>query len=296
MTRLGDLLIEAGVVKEEDFLRAMEISAYKSKLIGDILIETSLITRSRLQAALELQRLIRMGLVVRNQAIATLRAVDEESNVAAALEKNSVDDARKRLLASEAFIALVTHLTGLDFEELVSRVHVKCKSGNSNKGALPDEAPESSHLFAAHEVLSGSAGSAVIIADPLDSDCAGFDSGVLAAEFSSSEDLTDYQNGSDSSPGDQNEDLIGAGDDALDPDSPQRKRLRQVAEQLYLDVLNGACEVEQAMIILNLCLKDDCSVAEAVARMGWTVGVRPFKEVEMNFSDADLIDWLTQED
>jgi hypothetical protein len=49
------------------------------------------------------------------------------------------------------------------------------------------------------------------------------------------------------------------------------------------------------MIILNICLKDDCAVAEAVAKMGWTVGARPFKESEINYSDSDLIDWLTQE-
>jgi hypothetical protein len=75
-----------------------------------------------------------------------------------------------------------------------------------------------------------------------------------------------------------------------------RERIKKVTDHLHFDVLNGTLDVEQAMIVLNICLKDDCSVADAIAKMGWTVGVRPFREHEISYSDSDLIDWLTQED
>jgi hypothetical protein len=232
LLRLGDLLIESGIVKEEDFSEAMEVSAYKSKLIGEILIECRLLSRARLQTALELQRMISMGLVDRTQAIAALRVVDDDTPVASVLEKNIAEDAKKRLLASEALTSLASHLTGLKFDELVSRVNAKdrgknpAQSQDAKKGAFK---------------------------------------------------------------------LKKAGTKLGEKEDPAKKRLRGVAEHLYLDVLNGALDVEQAMIILNVCLKDDCSVSEAVAKMGWTVGARPFRESEINYSDSDLIDWLTQE-
>ena len=228
--RLGDLLVEAGLVKEEDFCEAMEISAYKSKLIGEILVESRLLTKHRLGAALELQRLISMGLVQRNQAIAALRGVDDNTNVASVLEKNIIEDGKKRLLASEALTTLAAQLTGLQLDDLKLEGREKAKAaGKGRKGRAAGDA---------------------------------------AAEAESDADAA-Y--------------------------GKEERRLRKVAEHLYLDVLNGTLDVEQAMIVLNVCLKDECTVAEAVAKMGWTVGARPFKESEINYSESDLIDWLTQE-
>jgi hypothetical protein len=229
--RLGDLLVEAGLVKEEDFCEAMEISAYKSKLIGEILVESRLLSKHRLGAALELQRLISMGLVQRNQAIAALRSVDDNTNVASVLEKNIVEDGKKRLLASEALTTLAAQLTGLQLDDLKLQGREKAKAAEMNR--------------------KGRAGS--------ESDGDGSDADADAAY------------------------------------GKEERRLRKVAEHLYLDVLNGTLDVEQAMIVLNVCLKDECTVAEAVGKMGWTVGARPFKESEITYSESDLIDWLTQE-
>ena len=265
MLRLGDLLIEAGIVKEEEFSEAMEVSAYKSRLIGEILIECRMLSRARLQAALELQRLISMGLIGRTQAIAALRSVDDDNSVANVLEKNIVEDAKKRLLASEALTSLASHLTGLKFEELVARVdakdHAKRHAKETSNEPSAEGSTAGSPAGSKEGSKEGSKGGAK-------------DWKTVAAEGSQAKKASGKKG---------------------EKEDPAKKRLRLVAEHLYLDVLNGALDVEQAMIILNVCLKDDCSVLEAIANMGWTVGARPFRESEINYSDSDLIDWLTQE-
>ncbi|HEY9758694.1 MAG TPA: hypothetical protein V6C97_26240 [Oculatellaceae cyanobacterium] len=249
--RLGDLLVEAGLVKEEDFCEAMEISAYKSKLIGEILVESRLLSKPRLQAALELQRLLSMGLVQRNQAIAALSSVDDNTSVAEVLEKNIVEDSKKRLLASEALTTLAAQLTGLKLDDLKLEGRERARTqGTGTVGKF------------------------------------GKGTGSESADGNFSGDGDSRSKSGADSGGDS--DVDGA-------IRKEEQRLRTVAEHLYLDVLNGALDVEQAMIVLNICLKDDCTVPQAVAKMGWTVGARPFKESEINYSESDLIDWLTQE-
>jgi hypothetical protein len=359
MTRLGDLLVEAGLVKEDEFSQAMDVSAYKSQLIGEILIECKLLSRARLQAALELQRLVGMGLVGRAQAIATLKAVTDDTDVSKILEKNIAEETKKRLLASEALTALASQLTGMQLENprmasakeepTSAKASVTGGPGVSESkaaggikeapGAVPAQAnPEVSKVDgkeARNETATDTSKDVALVgteppAKPRARDNRkggknnrketnrsnkddeatkavvdvppAVDVSIEAAPEKSDGQTTgtapaDAAISKDTGTGND----AGAVKPAPIPGARQqhgfdRERIRKVTEHLHFDVLNGTLDVEQAMIVLNICLKDNCSVAEAIAKMGWTVGVRPFREHEINYSDSDLIDWLTQED
>jgi hypothetical protein len=360
MTRLGDLLVEAGLVKEDEFSQAMDVSAYKSQLIGEILIECKLLSRARLQAALELQRLVGMGLVGRAQAIATLKAVTDDTDVSKILEKNIAEESKKRLLASEALTALASQLTGMQLENprTAAAENAKVAATEAAKHAATEapkhaatetakrEATESAKNSAAEtakhagtdlnkEVASSGSETA---AKPRardnrkggknkkESSSSGDDDNAFAADAvvnaagnAAVNAVTDAAAKKSEDQGSSRTDSAAVKDAATVKDTAavkdtasgikqigapaarqqhgfDRERIKKVTEHLHFDVLNGTLDVEQAMIVLNICLKDNCSVADAIAKMGWTVGVRPFREHGISYSDSDLIDWLTQED
>jgi hypothetical protein len=393
MTRLGDLLVEAGLVKEDEFSHAMDVSAYKSQLIGEILIECKLLSRARLQAALELQRLVGLGLVGRAQAIATLKAVTDDTDVSKVLEKNIAEETKKRLLASEALTALASQLTGMQLENPRTSARKEVSALNQNVAASSHAELESKSLgvdadkdagkvegkeegkvegkeegkeesreavkgavdevtedgtnettrnqdkeTASDAALTGTNVSAKLggrdrrkknknkkdsskstkegkanLAPDADShgdSSAGMNNSVDSGSegttdgiaIHSTDKTTDYR-AVDVSGVEGSEPSGGVAKAAVPSNTfsgkqsgPDRERIKRITEHLHYDVLNGTLDVEQAMIVLNICLKDNCSVSQAIAKMGWTVGVRPFRESEINYSDSDLIDWLTQED
>jgi hypothetical protein len=367
MTRLGDLLVEAGLVKEDEFSQAMDVSAYKSQLIGEILIECKLLSRARLQAALELQRLVGMGLVGRAQAIATLKAVTDDTDVSKILEKNIAEESKKRLLASEALTALASQLTGMQLEnprtaaaenakdaatEAAKRAateaakHAATEAGKhaatetakreateSAKNSAAETAKHAGTDFNKEVASSGSETAAKPRArdnrkggkNKKESSSSGDDKAfaadavVNAAINAAVNAVTDAAAKKSEDQGSSRTDSAAVKDAATVKDTAavkdtasgikqigapaarqqhgfDRERIKKVTEHLHFDVLNGTLDVEQAMIVLNICLKDNCSVADAIAKMGWTVGVRPFREHGISYSDSDLIDWLTQED
>jgi hypothetical protein len=395
MTRLGDLLVEAGLVKEDEFSHAMDVSAYKSQLIGEILIECKLLSRARLQAALELQRLVGLGLVGRAQAIATLKAVTDDTDVSKVLEKNIAEETKKRLLASEALTALASQLTGMQLEnprtsaskeaaalnqnvaasshaelesksfsvdadkeagkveskvegQEASKVEGREDGKEAGKGAV-DEAIEDGTRETIRNQDKEAASDAALTGTNVSARSGGRDrrkknkkdsskstkedkanlapdavshgessAGTNNSVSSRSEGTTDgiaihstdktADKGTDQrlvnvsgvegieSSGDVGKAAVPSNTSSGKQSGPERERIKRITEHLHFDVLNGTLDVEQAMIVLNICLKDSCSVAQAIAKMGWTVGVRPFRESEINYSDSDLIDWLTQED
>lgn len=337
VTRLGDLLVEAGLVKEDEFSQAMDVSAYKSQLIGEILIECKLLSRARLQAALELQRLVGLGLVGRAQAIATLKAVTDDTNVSQVLEKNIAEEAKKRLLASEALTALASQLTGLQLENprtgVTKNASVALTNSSPDVAEQHSEAQPEEPASAELPLQAGAPGKATGDGkkgsknnrrkkDPKESKESKESKGSGVKEAQNTKDANGAKESRDSNeakdpqgaqeikdaqgvPDGQNINEserkdIGESATVSPPDSsakdPVRERIRLITEHLHFDVLNGTLDVEQAMIALNVCLKENCSVPQAIAKMGWTVGVRPFRESEINYSDSDLIDWLTQED
>jgi hypothetical protein len=375
MTRLGDLLVEAGLVKEDEFSQAMDVSAYKSQLIGEILIECKLLSRARLQAALELQRLVGMGLVGRAQAIATLKAVTDDTDVSKILEKNIAEESKKRLLASEALTALASQLTGMQLENprTAAAENAKVAATEAARHAATEaarhaateaakhaatEAPkhaatETAKREATESAKNSAAETAKHAGTDLSKEVASSGSETAAKprardnrkggknkkESSSGDDdnafaadavvnaagnaavnaVTDAAAKKSEDQGSSRTDSAAVKDAATVKDTAavkdtasgikqigapaarqqhgfDRERIKKVTEHLHFDVLNGTLDVEQAMIVLNICLKDNCSVADAIAKMGWTVGVRPFREHGISYSDSDLIDWLTQED
>ncbi len=226
-TRLGDLLIEAGWLREEEFSIAMEFSASKARFIGEILLECGFLTKEKLDAALDIQRLLSMNLIEKPQAISSLRSMEGSTTVWEALDKNISQQAKQRLMGSEAIAALSQHMTGLDLED------------NSQIDDQTEEQEETSKKV------------------------------VNARSLKNSK--------------------------AKMPPHIDKKKLREVVEQLYLDVLNGVLDVEQAMIVLNICLTEGCTVSDAIAKLGWTVAARPFRSHDIKLSDDDLIEWLTSE-
>ena len=180
-TRLGDLLIDSGLLKEDEVRFALDVSERKSKLIGEVFVELGILSKAQVTAVLDVQRLLRCGLIVRRQAISTLQSMDKPTNLIKALEKTLAEEIDKRNGDGEALNALTAHMD---------------------------------------------------------------------------------------------------------------KRIRGIVHRLYDDVLNGSLNFEQAMLILNLCIKDDCTVPEAVAMTSWTINVHP-GIASKTTGESELTGWLT---
>ena len=73
--RLGELLTDAGLIDQANFLNAVELGLLQDKLIGQVLRQLNLLTEGDLMAALELQKLVSVGSIGRAEAIEMLKAV-----------------------------------------------------------------------------------------------------------------------------------------------------------------------------------------------------------------------------
>jgi hypothetical protein len=61
-TRIGNLLLLAGVISDEELTTAIEMSSANQKLLGELLVEFGWITENTLAASVELQGALRQGL------------------------------------------------------------------------------------------------------------------------------------------------------------------------------------------------------------------------------------------
>lgn len=78
--RLGEFFVLAELVSELDLLSAVETGLAEAKPIGQILVESGLVGENVVEAALDLQDLIRANKICPNKAVDLLRRCDETGN------------------------------------------------------------------------------------------------------------------------------------------------------------------------------------------------------------------------
>ncbi len=201
---LGDLLIESEVLSEGAFLNALQQSVLQRRLIGEWLIERSLVETTILRAALDLQRLVAVAVISRRQAIAALSVMREDSlELRSALAQELPVNTASRLLSKEAVAILTSHLTGLAVADIFLEL---AEAGN---------------------VLS-----------------MGTHSHHSAGVF-------------------------------FDVNCPTG--VRAIAKELCSYVFNGSLKVDQAIVVLNVCMNDECTIPNALKKLNWIVNVPPYK-------------------
>ena len=113
--RLGEFFVLAELVSELDLLSAVETGLAEAKPIGQILVESGLVGENVVEAALDLQDLIRANKISPNKAVDVLKRCDETGNSVAEELENFVAEvpAENDLPREDARLLELVH--GLSF-------------------------------------------------------------------------------------------------------------------------------------------------------------------------------------
>lgn len=76
--KLGEMLTAGKFINERQNLAAVERALLEKRLLGDVLIESGLVSRELLQAALTVQNLAARGVITHEEAVKALRKVTDE--------------------------------------------------------------------------------------------------------------------------------------------------------------------------------------------------------------------------
>ena len=77
--RLGDLLVLAGIIDEPNLMGAVEVGLLNEQPIGQVLVQSSLITEELLTAALDLQAMVAAGAIKKDEAAKFLGTVKNKN-------------------------------------------------------------------------------------------------------------------------------------------------------------------------------------------------------------------------
>ena len=223
---LGDLLVESGAISEIEFLVALEESVLQNQKVGQWLIEKELVIGPLMKAALDLQKMVRISVITRVQAIAALSAMLETPvGLRSAISKQSANGEEARNVSKGAMASMSSHLTGTSLNDLLK------KMAESNERIKESGA---------------------------------------------------FQNGPAAG-------LLARSGDGF-------KGVDDVAEQLCEYVYCGALRVDQAIVLLQLCAKEECSVPEALTKLNWVVDLPICSTGENGTDNADSSPFTGQPD
>jgi hypothetical protein len=221
---LGDLLVESGAISELEFLVALEESVQQNQRVGQWLIEKELVIGPIMKAALDLQRLVRISVVSRNQAISALHAMLETPiGLRKAIHHEMPMNSVGRTINKDAMAFMSSHLTGMSLPDLMRKMS---ESAERIKDAGLSQAGPAAGLLA----HSGDAFSTV----------------------------------------------------------------DEIAEQLCDYVYCGGLRVDQALVLLQICAKDQCSVPEALSKLSWIVNVPLYSTNEKTNGDEKSSPFIVQ--
>lgn len=126
--RLGEFFVLAELVSELDLLSAVETGLAEAKPIGQILVESGLVGENVVEAALDLQDLIRANKISPNKAVDVLKRCDETGNSVAEELENFVAEvpAENDLPREDARLLELVHglsfLSDSDLRKIVSEL------------------------------------------------------------------------------------------------------------------------------------------------------------------------------
>jgi hypothetical protein len=123
--RLGELLIESGLVDQANLMNAVELGLLQDKLLGQVLRQLNLLNEQDLAASLELQKMVSGGAIRRADAVELLKQChNENANIQDVLkrkqplERPAPPDARDDLFLDQ-FLKIAGIITQADIDRAV---------------------------------------------------------------------------------------------------------------------------------------------------------------------------------
>lgn len=126
-TKLGELLVSAGIIEEEKLIQASEISASLNMLLGEFLIQKAVLERDVLTLALKLQSLIWQGKINLAQAAGILKdATNYLSSDDFKVDSNgSVSEMDERTISLFNFFRLSGYLSAPMLHDAVEKLKTR---------------------------------------------------------------------------------------------------------------------------------------------------------------------------
>lgn len=120
--RIGELLVESGIISTSDLLTALEMSVQGDQRVGETLLDLEWITEDKLNAGLELQKLVACKVLSKEAAIRALNHMHKtnESLEKCVARETSPETKYQRDISQDEFLRLAGALTGVPVSQLVS--------------------------------------------------------------------------------------------------------------------------------------------------------------------------------
>lgn len=120
--RIGELLVESGIISTSDLLTALEMSVQGDQRVGETLVDLEWISEDRLNAGLELQKLVSCKILSKEAAIRALSHMHKtnESLDKCVARETSSETKHQRDISQDEFLRLAGALTGVPVSQLVS--------------------------------------------------------------------------------------------------------------------------------------------------------------------------------
>ncbi|MFN8549892.1 MAG: hypothetical protein U0103_00290 [Candidatus Obscuribacterales bacterium] len=120
--RIGELLVESGIISTSDLLTALEMSVQGDQRVGETLLDLEWITEDKLNAGLELQKLVSCKVLSKEAAIRALNQMHKtnESLDKCVARETSPETKYQRDISQDEFLRLAGALTGVPVSQLVS--------------------------------------------------------------------------------------------------------------------------------------------------------------------------------
>jgi hypothetical protein len=155
--RIGELLVESGIISTSDLLAALEMSVQGDQRVGETLLDLDWITEDRLNAGLELQKLVTCRVLSKEAAIRALTHMHKtnESLDKCVSRETSPETKHQRDISQDEFLRLAGALTGVPVSQLVpvgDRPHVMANERDTEDIEVFDAAEEK-EITQAAEVL-----------------------------------------------------------------------------------------------------------------------------------------------
>lgn len=152
--RIGELLVESGIISTSDLLTALEMSVQGDQRVGEILMDFDWISEQKLNAALELQKLVACRVMTKEAAIRALSHMHKanDSFDKCVARETSPETKHQRDITQDEFLRLAGVLAGVPVSQLVSlseRQHVMVQERETNETVVFDQAEEKQVIQAA---------------------------------------------------------------------------------------------------------------------------------------------------
>jgi hypothetical protein len=158
--RIGELLVESGIISTSDLLTALEMSVQGDQRVGEILLDFEWITEAKLNAGLELQKLVACKIMTKEAAIRALSHMHTTGNAfdKCVARETSPDTKHQRDISQDEFLRLAGVLAGVPVSQLVSigdRPHVMLPERDQSDVKVFDQAEEKQIAQSAESLRQG---------------------------------------------------------------------------------------------------------------------------------------------